>query len=553
MKGGETSNRRLPPSRKHEEDDFMKKLIAIAVVFALAAGVAFAQDLPDGVVKPGLTVEGSAGATWVPFRFGGPIYDGYGGVRKVGETEFNALTGEIAQADEDSKGDFYTGVGGWEAKLKITGTSPYAGFVFGVKANQSGGAEISDRNFWVKPLGNDMLIFNFWKADGDLGMKNGGDFNSDLGDFTIKERFRAEDALAGYNDDGIQIYSKPVDGLGIGLMVSGRNTAGAYPFNMSDQTTSNDYRWVAANVWRGMQIGVQFQIPNIAMIRVGYFGGWAGDVNLNSLTDDQYNNLLGGHPENYFATGIDPTTTPVTVTLAQLSQTVRNLPLNIGNKRERAFFTGGFYLNKLVPGLEVDLGAKIFLPMAVSFRDPNPASLNSASYNSEGGVNLGLGFKYTMGDITLQFSASALQLGRITTLTESNGAASKVTKTIAPIQSGIYVGPSIKISDATVGFHFGVAVTGEGSKIVTGKDVYSASQAVYTEDPAVRSTIQYGFGAYFKKPFGKATFQAGVGVRTPIMNTNDNENADPTARWYKAPQDGSRFYISVPLKFSVGF
>jgi hypothetical protein len=35
----------LPPSRKYEEEDYMKKLILISVVFALVAGIAFAVDL----------------------------------------------------------------------------------------------------------------------------------------------------------------------------------------------------------------------------------------------------------------------------------------------------------------------------------------------------------------------------------------------------------------------------------------------------------------------------------------------------------------------------
>jgi len=38
------SNRRLPPSRKYEEEDFMKKLVAISVLFAGLATAVFAQD-----------------------------------------------------------------------------------------------------------------------------------------------------------------------------------------------------------------------------------------------------------------------------------------------------------------------------------------------------------------------------------------------------------------------------------------------------------------------------------------------------------------------------
>ena len=552
----------------------MKKLIAIAVVFALVAGVAFAQD-ENGIVKPGITISGSAEAWFVPFRIGGPVYDGAGSIKKEGHFAGLNADGNAAWVPGESKGDLFTGIGGFKTQVNVTGTSDYAGFALNFKATNNG-IERDGANFWVKPFANDLLKFNFWRTDGDMGMKNGGNFDAIGGDFILGD-YKAENALQGYTDRGIQIFSKPIPDLQIGLAISGRVTDDdiIWPAATVDDGggVKDAYKWVAANVWRGMQVGVGYAIPNIGLARVGYFGGWAGSVNLNSPTDDQFNNLMKGTAGltaiQNLATRLDTAATSLDALLLMAagdadleaaaytwatSEILRvttlagnvtyNTMMTAGKPGQRAFLTGGFYLNKLVPGLEVDFGVKLFLPMTVkgntAFADP--ADNFEFTVKGDGGVNLGLGVKYANGPFAVSLSVSALQLGRGYTYTLSGVGYSAEKKVTFPIQSAIYLNPTYKISDITLGLHFGIAMEGESK--TTDKVTLTGALPLELEYTSETSTIQFDFGVYANKPFGKATLQAGVALLTPKMWT---------AGEVKAPITNSRYYISVPLKFSMSF
>jgi opacity protein-like surface antigen len=86
------SNRRLPPSRKFEEEDYMKKLIAIAVVFVLVAGAAFAADVSGTVI-----------GTITPLK-GDNAKDAAGDATPVGVGgNMSRIRIEVSGQDEDGK------------------------------------------------------------------------------------------------------------------------------------------------------------------------------------------------------------------------------------------------------------------------------------------------------------------------------------------------------------------------------------------------------------------------------------------------------------------
>ena len=515
----------------------MKKLIAIAVVFALAAGAVFAQDLADGVVKPGLTVSGSAGATWVPLRFEGPLFNGYGGVKTESKWGFvdNSLTLNQLPA-EDQRGDFYSRVDGYNTKLTIAGTSAYAGFSFTIRANNSLGVDQDGTNFWLKPFGTNVLKFNFKRADGSIGISNGGGF--DWGG--TLNRWNAENSLTGFSDDSIQIYSEPLgtDMLQIGVAIGGRDGNGTGLFKNAN---GDNNAWVAANVWRSVQVGAAFKIPDIGTVKAAYFGGWAGNVKLNSLTDDQYNNLVIGNSK-----------------VPYLDESF-GFNERMADKRDRAFFTAGFLL-KAISMMDIDLGARIYLPLTMSVS----GSGYDWSVKDDQGVNLGLGVQFRIvPEFTLNLSASAIGLGRMQTTTWNSPTGIATTKYYFPIQSGIFVNPSIKVGTSTIDLRFGVMMQGEDFLDYRDPAVehsykikapgYEGADSGYGKDYIGRSTVRYTFGASYKLPVGQGTIQAGVAVNTPTMYTNDNDKTLSTEKWGKGPIAGERLIINVPVAFSVSF
>jgi len=540
-------NRRLPPSRKHEEDDFMKKLIAIAVVFALAAGAVFAQDLADGVVKPGLTVSGSAGATWVPLRFEGPLSNGYGGVQTESKWGYpdNTWGAPSLLPEKDQRGDFYSRVDGYNAKIKIAGTSAYAGFEFTIRANNSLVVDQDGTNFWLKPFGTNVLKFNFKRTDGSIGISNGGGF--DWGG--TLNRWNAENSLTGFDGDSIQIYSEPLgtDMLQIGVAIGGRDGNGTGLFKNANGANN---AWVAANVWRSVQVGAAFKIPDIGTVKAAYFGGWAGNIKLNSLTDDQYNNLVIGN--------------------SKVPYLEKSFAFNekMDGKRDRAFFTAGFLL-KAISMMDIDLGARIYLPLTVSSYKDIGGSRYDWSVKDDRGVNLGLGVQFRIvPEFTLNLSASAIGLGRMQTVTANTADGIATVKYSYPIQSGIFVNPSIKVGTSTIDLRFGVMMQGEDFldvRMPAVENSYKIKAPGFEEKGSFlaqdfggtgyigRSTVQYTFGASYKLPVGPGTIQAGVAVNTPNMYTNDNDKTLSTEKWGKGPIKDQRLIINVPVAFSVSF
>lgn len=186
----------------------------------------------------------------------------------------------------------------------------------------------------------------------------------------------------------------------------------------------------------------------------------------------------------------------------------------------------------------------------------------------EGGVNLGLGVGYSIGDFGINFSASALGLGSQATKTQAGNPLSpangtSTTKVVQPVKSAIYLGTSYK----SIGVQFGVKMQGENKTITSGftpvlvDGVDTANTTTTGED----STIQFGFGVYASKGFGKATIAIGLGYTSPVLWTAGEDKAPlsytgagTAASPFVPVRDGSgtsssRWNISVPIKFRVEF
>jgi hypothetical protein len=531
----------------------MKKLIAFAVVFALIAGVAFAQ------VAEGISISGGASATFRPFIIGGPKYDGGGGIFKVdplGDWKNGVYT---KKAQVDSEGEIYTGLYGYGVNVNVNASSEYAGF--GIGFNQGG---ISGGSFWVQPLGSAALRFGF--NSGSLAITSNG----------------------------------LVEGLSVGLTLP-KLLSGAFDKDLNNTNTFVD-------AWRQLKVSVGYTIADIGTISVGYNGGWAEKIDFNNLTNFQYvykynrappteprydaPTQQGGASGTWFADGVtSPGSDQVWnwkdgPNFDDLLLTAKKNPIlaveDLGYGS--ANFTAGFSLSALSSmGLSINLGGTIWLPQESKFAgeiqmgDPvgTPGDTYTVERKYSGWADLSLGVNYNSGDFGVGFSFSATQLGKKNTLTYAGtaGVFSSVfnvsserddgdhfyktrsrqigtTEKVEPVKMSIGVTPKYTIDGTTISAYVNVDFSSESKETRSGT---SGGSDDYTDKLGRDSEAQYKFGAAVRfKPFGKATLSVGIDVETPVLKTvsgwTNPENTVPV------PKDGeSRFFISVPITFGVSF
>jgi len=255
----------------------MKKLIAIAVVLALVAGVAFAQT------ANGITVNAWGRGAFSPLKFVSAPQDGKGNIEKVDPTDPNS---------KDKEGEAYTGTGaswgGDKARIdfRINGANDYVGFNVGAvaEADQLAGNDDAAK-IWVKPFGSEALklsvgIFVDHTLRGKIGNLDAG-FSSMVGlgtpeEDAIFQRFTSN-AGQGGAPHGYMISSAPVDGLFIGLAVNGGLDLG-----WSGTGT------VASKAFQYLQLGAGYNIANIGHIRAQYLGGWSGTVDTTDADKSKY-------------------------------------------------------------------------------------------------------------------------------------------------------------------------------------------------------------------------------------------------------------------------
>jgi len=538
----------------------MKKLIAIAVVFALVAGVAAFAD--DGKVNEGITISGGASATFRPFILGGPKYSGSGGIfrdDKLGSWKDGVYTGEKM----DSEGEVYTGLYGYGVSVNVSGTSDYAGFGIGFN---SGG--VSGGSFWVQPLGSAALRFGF--SGGNLAITSNG----------------------------------LVEGLSIGLTLP-KLLAGAFDPDLNNENTFVD-------AWRQLQVKVGYTIADIGTISVGYNGGWAGKIDFNNLSNSQYvykyNRAPPTNPRTWaglagsgggWKVPMESATAPTGDQKWDLDgdpnfddlflTAVKNPILAVEELGYGdANFTVGFTLSALQSiGLSIGLNGTIYLPQESKFAgeiQTGAAWTGTASagdkYTVErkysGSADLGLNVDFNGGDFGLGFSFGAKQLGKSNTLTYTGAGIAGIninsevdtdknayktnqryegkTETVEPVKMSIGVTPRYTIDGTTIGAYIGVDFSSESKTTVSGT---AGGAGDYTDKLGKDSEAQYKFGASVSfKPFGKATLSVGIDVETPVLKTAGAavNTGTPLENTAPVPKDEkSRFFISVPITFGVSF
>jgi len=262
-------NRRLPPSRKYEEEDYMKKLIAIAVVFALVSGVAFAVDLGGTVIGTVNVLKGDSGKD---------------------------ASGDATKVTSDAGLDRIRIDGGGEA-----GDGKFGGY-FRLDGKHWSGTPQFGGNAWWKPIDQFKLLIGnnggdgFYGKDGitqwmfyqtvtDTGVAMGGD--NSWGDSLYGSNFKINTRDAFYGGDGggdaLRLEIKPIDILGINISLpffDGGETGDVFSKLVAQVDLNFDFGNIALTYKGGLGYNKDKSIDDPGSIFL-YYGGSFGDLNLD--------------------------------------------------------------------------------------------------------------------------------------------------------------------------------------------------------------------------------------------------------------------------------
>jgi hypothetical protein len=455
---------------------YMKKLIAIAVVLALVAGVAFAQT------ANGISVQGWGRGAFSPIIYAGPEQEN-GETKKVPDP-----TPTDPNHTKEVEGETFTGAGAsWggsniRVDFRINGNSDFVGFSINATAeNDKLSAGDNGTNIWAKPFGNDYLklMVGSYAEDtlrGKIGNLDGG-FSSMVGCGTPEEdaiftRFGmgGVNTTYGVADHGYMLSSAPIEGLFIGLSVNG-----AYDPGWNGATKDAT---LAAHAFQYMQIGAGYNIADIGHIRAQYIGGWSGTKDLTKEEDIKY-----------FTAATD------TGKLARI---------------EAAFALTA------VEGLLVDLGGKFWLPLEV--KNEIAGTKFSTTYSK--GVDLSLGATFNSGDFGIGFRFDAESLGAYAGgRSKTDGSPDdKVEDQSTMI---IRVVPTYAIGSATIGLDIAFKIVGEGKYGLTDE---IANPDNKNGDGRKDNTSQIAFGAFVSKGLGNGNIRAGLSYALPPNNSDGKAN-----------------------------
>ena len=433
----------------------MRKVIAFSVIFALAAGAAFAQT------ANGIFIGASGMGSFAPL----------------------VVVSDLIYAGETQKDTGYAVAGAgvsWGAQrprleFHVYGVTDHVGFT--IISSAEGDFDGDYRNsllgsqtagIWVKPFGSDIFKITVGKfADDTLRGKIGSinDFFEAFSLDNVKEedhiftRFSthgvtdanhfSKNHLSGntFDEVGFMLSSAPIKGLFIGFLADGSM------FNENWGGSRSGAR--AADVYRYMQFGAGYQIGS-ANIRAQYIGGFMGAYDQKMIADMQ-KKAFGGDAA---AASLD-----------------RSIMLEKPARFEFAVaFTG-------VPNLFLDLGLKAGMP--VEFTDTKMKYSN--------GFNASLGAKYRASAFSITSRVDAGQLGAYTGGRSTGGSGKKTAD--SPVIE-IRLCPVYDLFAVIVGLDLGIIATGE-SKAANGNGNKDAK-------------TEFGFGAFVKKNFSGGYIKAGL-------------------------------------------
>jgi hypothetical protein len=350
------------------------RIIGFAVFFLLTAGSVFAQ-LADGIKF----------SAWGRGVFS-PLVVFSDEVDKDGNTVKDHLRGNVFVGVGSTRPNY-----GFEQELYLTGDLNNVGFQLGLAFDgdkEIPGTVTSDQYWynylgaaiWVKPFGNEWLkvtggIFTEDTLRGKIGEVNDG-----FEEFVLPGAGYKDEIFTGFGKHyfenlGFMLSSYPVEGLFIGAKV---NAPGLWGTSSADFHRTED-------VFRYIQVGAGYEIPNVGHARLQYLGGYLGNLSFKrtqKYIDDAGVNWSGaGDP---FGSGV-PT---------ELN------PINWHNNPAR--MEAAFALTA-VEDLLVDIGFKIYFPITTEGKLAFPAADYHVAYKeSSGGFAVSAAASYTfLGDFNI--------------------------------------------------------------------------------------------------------------------------------------------------------
>jgi hypothetical protein len=483
----------------------MKKLVAIAVVFALVTGVVFAAD--------GVNINAWGRGVFAPLivKFPGETYDGKKW-KAVQDTNFK-------NKPIDKAADAYVGTGStWgsdrvRVDFRIVGNSEYVGFGLNAIAEADKGTGRLAGNddaayIWAKPFGSDVLRIKIGILVEDALRGKIGTANNTFDNYVLPgakdedhifTRFRTQVDIDGGGDaslylknrSGFLLSSAPIDGLFIGLLVAGGNAgADGWPSWWSAGGLS------AFDAYNFMQVGAGYVIPNIGHVRAQYVGGFAG-----TYTDEK---------------------------LFDISKMNGEKPSAAKPGRIEAAFA-----LTAVDGLLVDLGGKFWLP--VDFDKKNKTA--PAGQKNSKGIEIGLGATFRKEALSVGFRFDGA-FGSYTRAWQKDDSTNGGTMDFR-------LNPAYDLEPCTVGLLFGLQTTTPGTD-AKGKELKSTN--LKGKSVAFLPVTQLGFGAYAQKGLGKGSIKAGLTFTTATIYDGHASQANNTPAGQVATP-----YFSIPIILEYAF
>jgi hypothetical protein len=358
---------------------------------------------------------------------------------------------------------------------------------FKINQDKKGNFDSGDTFVWIKPWGNFLELKAGQFGDGELeGKVGGGDFGYNLDAKAGGEIFNS---LSMDGDRaGFELILKPIEGLRIASMVSG---------------SFSEYK--AKELYEKIQVAVGYTIADIGLARVQFKGDHGVFDTLEKPTDKW--EVLA----DVLETGLLP---------------VANAP-----RVEAAFELTA------VENLKVDLGAKIWFAAKNQYYQDTPdydfdhkERKDGASFTNPLGIALGA--EYVLDDFTIRGSV-ATQIG------------AKFIETVDgedyTAKSGLFLNahltPIYNLGFATVGAEIGFQVN-PTIEFEGGGDSKTINEG----------GIQFGLGAFIKKPVGAGFIRTGIGV---VLPTVAHKVVDPVTDEPKELK--KELVLTIPINWEYSF
>jgi len=490
----------------------MKKLIAILVVFAVITGVAFAQMAGgmfanawgQGVFSP-LMIQTA------PINAGEKVKDVYG--KDLGARTFVGMGPDWGWSSEFGGG---ITVGAWSEGIGFSiGLEPTGNEIYG--------------NIWAKPFnGHDGLKITIGNYTDDTlrgkvspGGRSGGFVlpGFDVGEDYIFSRLGNDTDDGCYTPiggSGFLFTSAPVDGLFLGWNVNVGTTFHPNPENGANRR--------ANDAFRGSQVAIGYNIPNIGLVRAMYLGGWAGKLDLeNEKTQDKLTKAL-------FAPDYENGT--------------------FGDTDEQTSLQVAFNITA-IEGINIDIGYRVFFPITVWYDYDEEGTLfsNEKHYRFSQGHWLSAGINMNFGIFNMTIFATG-KFGAYNYRTVNKDTLDyygiKRDKTRDGLELQVKLDPSLSLDFGTIGLS--LAYKFKGSPIVAHVDSNDKVTKFARDKDNPAYTHQIGMGLWYERSLGSGQFTIALTYTMPELRPTFNNEG----KYDKARSFGSH-WIQLPITLTYAF